>query len=85
MGPAHDDQGRLGDYPNTWDPLPQPAPELSVDNSNSNSTNMDRVDGGSDPDVTASVDLDGFNVLPFDDAGNLPIDYEPFGLLLDGI
>lgn len=49
-----------------------------------NSSNMDRIEG-SDSDITAGVDLDGFSALPFDDGVNMSIDYEPFGLLLDGI
>lgn len=39
----------------------------------------------SDVEIADHVDLDGFNVLPFDEGGNFSIDYEPFGLLLDGI
>lgn len=46
--------------------------------------NMERVDE-SDSDIAAGVDLDGFSVFPFDDGGGFSIDYEPFGLLLDGI
>jgi hypothetical protein len=72
-------------YPDAWEQpsqVPRPsAPESGVDNG---SSNIGRVDG-SDSDIAAGLDLDGFNVLPFDDGVNLSIDYEPFGLLLDGI
>ncbi|EEA26578.1 hypothetical protein TMatcc_005145 [Talaromyces marneffei ATCC 18224] len=89
MEPQPHRQGRStdgGGYSGTWE-------ELQADTQMSRSSIsgigvedrcMHRVDG-SDSDIAADVDLDGFNVLPFDDGASFSIDYEPFGLLLDGI
>jgi hypothetical protein len=78
-----------GDYPDTWEQsleatAQQFGPTAPGVGGEYSSNNMDKPDG-SESDIAASVDLDGFNVFPFDDGGNLSIDYEPFGLLLDGL
>lgn len=81
--PQHNRQGRStdgGDYSSTWDQLPQTNTQLSRP-----STSATGVGDESDSDIAVEVDLDGFSVLPFDDGGDFSIDYEPFGLLLDGI
>ncbi|EED22426.1 C6 transcription factor, putative [Talaromyces stipitatus ATCC 10500] len=90
MSSIHHRRGRStdrGEYPDTCEQLPQasaqmrsPIPEAGLVFNG----NIERVEE-SDSDIPAGVDLDGFSVLPFDDAGSFSIDYEPFGLLLDGI
>jgi hypothetical protein len=91
MEPQHHRQGRSvdeGDYSGAWEQLSHTNPQLSRQSLSGmgveDSSNMDRVDE-SDSDIAAGVDLDGFSVLPFDDGGSFSIDFEPFGLLLDGI
>lgn len=89
--PQRHRQGRStdgGDYPGTWEQLPQTNTRMSRSPIGGagieDSSDIGRVDE-SDSDIAAGVDLDGFSVLPFDDGGSFSIDYEPFGLLLDGI
>lgn len=90
MEPHHDRQGRSTngrDYAGTWEQLPQSNPQISrpsISAMSAEDSTMERVDE-SDSDIAAGVDLDGFSVLPFDDGGGFSMDYEPFGLLLDGI
>ncbi|PCH06598.1 Transcription factor [Penicillium occitanis (nom. inval.)] len=90
MEPQHHRQRRstdTGDYPGTWEQPPQSNPQISRASMSAmgvEESSMERVDE-SDSDIAAGVDLDGFSVLPFDDGGGFSIDYEPFGLLLDGI
>lgn len=87
--PQQHRQGRStdgGDYSGTWEQLPQTNTQISrpsMPGMGVEDSSMERVDE-SDSDI-AGVDLDGFSVLPFDDGGGFSIDYEPFGLLLDGI
>lgn len=90
MEPQYHRQGRStdgADYPGTWEQLPQSNPRISRASMSAmgvEESSMERVDE-SDSDIAAGVDLDGFSVLPFNDGGGFSIDYEPFGLLLDGI
>ncbi|KUL87911.1 hypothetical protein ZTR_03952 [Talaromyces verruculosus] len=90
MEPQHHRQGRStdgADYPGTWEQLPQSNPQISRTSMSAmvvEDSSMERVDE-SDSDIAADVDLDGFSVLPFNDGGGFSIDYEPFGLLFDGI
>lgn len=90
MEPQHNHQGRSidgGDYSGTWEQLPQTNTTIAQPSTSATGvegSSVERVDD-SDSDIAVGVDLDGFSVLPFDDGGGFSIDYEPFGLLLDGI
>lgn len=90
MEPQHHRQRRSTngrDYCGSWEQPPQtstPASRPSMSAIGAEDRIMERVDE-SDSDIAAGVDLDGFSVFPFDDGGGFSIDYEPFGLLLDGI